>query len=57
MVDLPRKKSDRVAGETYNKNGLIVIWSGSVLHCEHNRRRYVCKECDRYNGSNLPYQC
>ena len=46
IIPLPPKKINRIKEERYiDKNNKIVIWSGTRLHCEHNRKKSVCKDC------------
>ena len=49
MEELPPKK-DRIKGQSYLYQGIVRIWDGKELKCEHNRRRIQCKEC---GGSSL----
>ncbi|MBT4942109.1 MAG: hypothetical protein HON29_03640, partial [Candidatus Magasanikbacteria bacterium] len=44
MEELPPKK-DRIKGQSYLYQGIVRIWDGKELKCEHNRRRIQCKEC------------
>ncbi len=39
------KKNERIKGEKYMYKNEIVIWSGTMLHCEHGKQKYSCKEC------------
>lgn len=46
LDNLPLNTKDRIIGIEYiDKKGNIVIWTGKILHCEHNRRKRYCKEC------------
>ena len=45
ILELPKKKEDRVKGQLYMKNDDKVIWNGRRLHCEHGKRKSHCKEC------------
>ena len=42
---LPRQRRRRHKGSKYLHNGLVTIWDGKRLRCEHNHRRSQCKEC------------
>ena len=44
MEELPPKK-DRIKGQSYLYQGLVRIWDGKQLKCEHQRQRKQCKEC------------
>lgn len=44
IENLPRVK-DRVIGQKYRKGNDILIWSGSILKCKHNRKKSRCREC------------
>ena len=51
IPELPPKKADRVKGQIYiNKKGEKVIWNGNRLHCEHDKFKQYCRECE---GSSL----
>ena len=30
----------------FSKNNNIVIWNGNILHCEHNKRKSRCVNCE-----------
>lgn len=45
MEELPKKTSERIVGKKYLSKGIICIWNGKELRCEHNRRRNTCREC------------
>lgn len=38
-------RSNRVKGGKYTIRDRVCIWSGTHLHCEHNRRTNQCHEC------------
>jgi hypothetical protein len=50
ILELPKKKEDRVKGQLYMKNGDTVIWNGIGFHCEHGKQKSRCKQC---GGSGL----
>ena len=46
VIILLPSKNNRIKGHKYmSKNNKIVIWSGTRLHCEHNRKKSQCKDC------------
>ena len=55
ILELPKKKEDRVKGQLYMKNDDKVIWNGRRLHCEHGKRKSHCKECGGSSFCELLY--
>jgi len=50
IIPLPPKKNRIKGGRYIDKKNNIVIWSGTRLNCEHNKRNSRCIDC---NGSEL----
>ena len=44
MEELPLIK-DRIKGKSYVYNGVIRIWDGKKLKCEHSKNKSQCKDC------------
>ena len=44
MRQLPLKK-DRIKGKSYVYNGVVRIWDGKKLKCEHSKHKSQCKDC------------
>lgn len=45
IENLPANKTDRIIGCKYLYNDEIRIWTGKILHCEHNKRLNRCRLC------------
>ena len=47
IIALPKNRVCRTKGRKYiDKNNNIVIWNGNSLHCEHNKRKSRCVDCE-----------
>ena len=49
---LPPLHADRVVGNKYVVDGVVRIWNGYRLNCEHNLDQYRCQTC-----ALSPYKC